>query len=88
MVLKESFTTSLGQHGEFVLPEDVRHELGVEPGDLLIVSVKDGTLHVESANEILRRAQGMFKDIAPGRSMVDELIAERREEARREAEEE
>jgi hypothetical protein len=30
------------------------------------------------------RANGIFKDVAPGRSLVDELIADRREEARRE----
>lgn len=32
----------------------------------------------------LREIQGLYKDLAPGRSLADELIAERREEARRE----
>jgi hypothetical protein len=37
-----------------------------------------------SARQLARRLRGLFKDLAPGRSLVDELIAERREEARRE----
>jgi len=32
----------------------------------------------------IERARGLFADIAPGRSLVDELIADRRAEARAE----
>ena len=38
-----------------------------------------------SAREQARRLFGVFRDLAPGRSLVDELIAEQREEARRES---
>ena len=44
-------------------------------------------LEGDSRREAVRRARGLFAHIAPGESLVDELIAERREEARRESEE-
>ena len=87
MVLKETYSVSLGEHGEVALPEELRHELGIEPGDVLVVRIKDGEMRIVSARELVRRARGMFAHLAPGRSLVDELIAERREEARREEEE-
>ncbi|NER33225.1 MAG: hypothetical protein F6J93_03985 [Oscillatoria sp. SIO1A7] len=34
----------------------------------------------------VEKVQGIFKDIAPGVSLAEELIRERREEARRESE--
>jgi hypothetical protein len=45
---------------------------------------QDGTLELLSAREAARRALGLFAHVAPGRSLVEELLAERREEARRE----
>jgi hypothetical protein len=39
---------------------------------------------VERRRAIAERAKGMLSDLAPGRSLADELIAERRAEARRE----
>jgi hypothetical protein len=39
---------------------------------------------VERRRAIAERAKGMLADLAPGRSLADELIAERRAEARRE----
>ena len=38
----------------------------------------------ESLAERVRRGIGLFKDLAPGVSLADELIRDRREEARRE----
>ena len=86
MLTQASYTLTLSPDGSVTLPEDVRRELGYEPGEKLVLRVIDGALRIESAREIVRRARGMFAYIAPGRSMVDELIAERREEARREEE--
>ena len=70
-----------------VLPAEVRKALGLKEGDRLLLRVReDGTLELLSAREVARRAKGMFAHVAPGRSLVDELLAERREEARREEE--
>ena len=71
-----------GEQGRLVVPRRLREALGFEPGDPLVVRVQDGRLVVESRESVVRRIQERFA--TPGRSLVDELIAERRREARQE----
>lgn len=62
--------------------------MGAEPGESLYLEVEDGALRVETHAARIRRVQSEFaKFIKPGVLASDELIAERREEARREMEE-
>ena len=71
-----------------VLPAKVRRRLGLREGDRMVLVVQpDRSLRLVSLQEELKKLQGMYKHLAPGRSAVDELIRERREEARRENEE-
>lgn len=68
-----------------MLPAAVRRQLRIAAGDRLLVSVEeDGSVRLVSVREQAERMRGMLKDRAPGRSVVDELIAERRAEARKE----
>lgn len=88
MVHTERFVVSLGDRGRLVLPAALRYRLGLSRGDRLILTVDpEGGFRVVSARELARRFNGIFKDLAPVRSLVDELIAERREEAQREEQE-
>lgn len=81
----EHFSLRLGERGRLVLPARLRRRLDLQPGDRLIVRVdEEGDLRLTSARALARRFNGIFRHLAPGRSLVDELIAERREEARRE----
>jgi len=80
----DNIKTKLGQGGRIVLPAEFREALGVKVGDELILSLKDDEIHVFTRREAIKRAQGMLKHIAPGRSLADELIQERRAEAARE----
>ena len=48
--------------------------------------IEDGRLVLEKREQILARLQETFTRASQGVSLVDELLAERREEARREAE--
>ena len=81
----EHFSVSLGVRGRLVLPDRLRRRLDLQPGDRLNITVdEEGGFRVVSARELARRFRGVLRDLAPGRSLVDELIAERREEARRE----
>jgi bifunctional DNA-binding transcriptional regulator/antitoxin component of YhaV-PrlF toxin-antitoxin module len=74
--------------GKVDLPQAVAEHLGVGEGDVLIFAAEsDGTVSLLSLARIIDQSKGCFKDLAPGRSLSEELIAERREEARREAEE-
>ena len=80
----DNIKTKLGQSGRIVLPAEFREALGVKVGDELILSLKDDEIHVFTRRAAIKRAQGMLKHIAPGRSLADELIQERRAEAARE----
>ena len=74
----------LGAQGRLVVPAALRKALGFEAGEILLARVEDGRLVVEKAEAIERRVYERFEKVK-GRSLADELIAERREEARREA---
>ena len=85
-VPQTSYTVHLGDRGRLVLPSKVRKQLRLKTGEKLVLTVDDdGAMHLSSRRQRLDRIQGMFANIAPGRSLADELIRERREEARREA---
>lgn len=82
----ESFALDLGPRGRLVLPAVVRKRLGLKEGDRLILTVEpDGRMRLASAREAARRARGLLREILPEasrRSLADELIEERRKEAR------
>jgi AbrB family looped-hinge helix DNA binding protein len=81
----ELYTISLGERGRLVLPARLRQRLDLQAGDRLIVTVDaEGGFRVVSAREQARRLRGLYRDLAPTYSLADALIAERREEARRE----
>lgn len=62
--------------------------MGLKPGDAVIMSLEDGVLRIEPHLARIRRIQEEFKKFANPEALAsDELISERREEARREMEE-
>jgi AbrB family looped-hinge helix DNA binding protein len=78
----------LNENGRIVIPAAIRRQMGLTAGDTLLFSIEGDVLKVESHRARVRRVQeSLRKYISPGRSLADELIAERREEARREMEE-
>lgn len=78
----------MGDRGRLVLPASLRRDLGIEKGTRLQVSrEKDGSLRLRPYAAIAKASRGMFAHLAPeGVSLADELIAERRQEAKRENE--
>lgn len=85
MDTRDHYSVTLDERGRLVLPARLRQRLNLQPGDRFIIRVDDeGGVRMVSAREQARRLRGLYSHIAPGRSLVDELIAERREEARRE----
>jgi AbrB family looped-hinge helix DNA binding protein len=78
----------LSPNGRIVIPAAIRQELGFSAGDTLLMDVEDGVLRIESYEARIRRIQDeVAKYFKPGILASDELIAERRGEARREEEE-
>lgn len=79
------FTVQVGARGRLVLPSEVRKRLTLLKGDSVVLSLEpDGSLKLVSLREQVRRGLGLFKDVAPGSDLADELIRDRRAEARRE----
>jgi len=77
--------TSIGEGGRIVIPAEFRKALHLKPGDVVMVGLEDDEIRIQSIREAIRRAQEMVREVVPkGRSLVDELIAERRREAARE----
>lgn len=74
--------------GRVVIPAEMRAAMMVKPGDAVSAEVVDGEFRIISGGVAIRRAQAIArKVIPPGVDLVAELIQDRREEARREAEE-
>ena len=79
------YTVQVGARGRLVLPSEVRKKLTLEEGDSVVLSLEaDGSLRLRSLREQVKRGMGLFRDLAPGVSLADELLQERREEAKRE----
>lgn len=75
----------IGDRGRLVLPSDVRRAAGLEVGDELFVTLEDDGLRLTSRRQAALAGRGMFAGLAPGRDLVGELLAERRDAARRES---
>ena len=77
-----AFGVVMADRGRLVLPAEVRDRLNIKPGDRLTLRVEpDGTMKLLTAAAFARSLRGMFKHLASGRLLSDELIAERRREA-------
>jgi AbrB family looped-hinge helix DNA binding protein len=83
MKLKASMRVN--ENGRVVIPASFRKRLGIRAGDELLVRMEDDELRITTLQRNIARAQRLVrKHLKPGASLVDELIAERREAARKE----
>ena len=71
----------LGPQGRLVVPAALRRQLGIEPGERLLIRVKDGALILEPRAVVVRRLRDRFRKVGRAISLADALIAERRVEA-------
>ena len=80
----DHYTIVVGERGRLVLPAPLRRRLNLQPGDRLIATVdEERGIRLVAARDLARQLRGLYAEMAPERSLVDELIAERREDARR-----
>ena len=93
MFVQQSHTTDyahvrVDSAGRVVVPSDLRQRLGIEPGNDLILSADAQGIHLQTFDQAVQAVQAAFAPYrVPGTSVVDELIREREEEARREYDE-
>ena len=78
-------STSIAAGGRIVIPAAFRREMGAEVGDKVILRLVDGEVHILTPSQAIRKAQALVRQHNPmGRSLVKELLQERRKEAKRE----
>ncbi len=75
--------TRLAEGGRVVIPAEYRRALGLRVGDEVILRLEGEELTILTPRQAIRHAQLLVRRYIPeGRRLVDELIAERRGEAR------
>ena len=76
--------TRIREGGRLVIPAAYRKTLGLKPGDEVLLTLEDGEIRVVSMRHAIVRAQTLLRRYIPkGRSLSEELIKERQEEAAR-----
>jgi len=75
----------VNENGRVVIPAPFRKALGINAGDELVLRIEDDELRITTLKRRLERAQRRIRQyIKPGRSLANELIADRREAAKHE----
>ena len=72
----------IAEGGRVVIPAEYRKSLGVQAGDEVILVLEDQEVRILTLERAIEQAQALVRQYVPeGRSLVDELIRERREES-------
>ncbi|MBZ5665675.1 MAG: AbrB/MazE/SpoVT family DNA-binding domain-containing protein [Acidobacteriia bacterium] len=75
----------VNENGRVVIPASFRKALDINAGDELLLRLENDELRITTLKRRLERARRRIRRyIKPGRSLAEELIAERREAAKRE----
>lgn len=84
MAKRQTIEVTVGPQGRLVVPAPLRRRLGIEAGDVLVARADSDRLVLERRDAILARVRGRLAVVPADVSMVNELIAERRDEVKRE----
>lgn len=77
--------TQLGPGGRVVIPAQYRKSLGLRPGDEVVLVLDEHEIRLVTPREAIKQAQSLVRQYVPKtRGLADELIRDRRREARRE----
>lgn len=80
----KSFRTHLSQGGRVVIPADYREALGLKPGDDVMLVLEENEVRLITPHQAIKRAQSFVRQyVPPGRTLTEELLADRRQEVRR-----
>lgn len=76
------FYTNLDSKGRLLLPAKLREQAGFKEGDVLVVALDNNLIaQVSSLRQKIRSLRGILKSPGRKKSLVDEFIRERRQEA-------
>lgn len=76
--------TKIAEGGRLVIPAEYRRALNLEVGDEVVCLLDEGEIRIIPRQEALRRAQNIVGRYVKARSLVDELISQRKEELQNE----
>jgi AbrB family looped-hinge helix DNA binding protein len=69
----------VNENGRVVIPAPFRKALGINIGDEVVLRIEDDELRITTLKRRVQRAQRLVRQhVRPGKSLVNELIAERR----------
>jgi AbrB family looped-hinge helix DNA binding protein len=86
-VIKEELRQRVNENGRVVIPAAVRKALGIHVGDEVVLRLENGELRITTQQRRVEQAQQRARQyLKRGGSLVDELLAERREAAKDEDE--
>ncbi|WP_245927403.1 AbrB/MazE/SpoVT family DNA-binding domain-containing protein [Aphanothece hegewaldii] len=76
--------TKITEGGRILIPVEYRRALNLEVGDEVVCILDEGEIRIIPRPEAFRRAQNIIGRYVKSRSLADELISQRREEAHNE----
>ena len=83
--MTEETRQRVNENGRVVIPASFRKALGIQAGDEIVLRIEDDELRITTQQRRIQRAQQRAgKYVKAGSSLVNELLAERREAAKRE----
>ncbi|MFZ0418300.1 MAG: AbrB/MazE/SpoVT family DNA-binding domain-containing protein [Candidatus Sulfotelmatobacter sp.] len=81
----EEARTRVNLNGRVVIPSSFRKALGIQVGDEVVLRIENDELRITTQQRRIQQAQRRARQyVKPGTSLVDELLAERRDAAKNE----
>ncbi len=83
--MEDKVLVKVNENGRVVIPAAFRKALGIEAGDEVVLRIQDDELRITTQQRRIQRARSRAQRyLRPDTSLVDELLAERREAAKHE----
>lgn len=77
--------TKIGEGRRIAIPAELCHQFGLEPGDPVVLEASGDGIVLRPLETVIQEVRAFFADTGPADGLMsDELIRERREEAKRE----
>lgn len=80
-----SVVVKVSERGRLSLPAEIRQALGLKGSAHVVLTIEDGEVRMRTMAQTLQQVRDLARSYVPRQGLASEqLIAERREEARRE----
>lgn len=82
---EQQITAEINKDGRILIPSPFRKALNLKEGERVLILLQEGEIRVVPLREAVKKAQGLFGSVIPeGANLSEELIQERRNEAKKE----